>query len=107
MARGTRGRVVQVIGPVVDVAFPEGELPEIHHALEIYRDGKRLVLEVQQHLGNDWVRCIAMDSTDGLRRGEEVIDTGAPIMVPVGPETLGRVFNVIGEPIDEKGPVNA
>jgi F-type H+-transporting ATPase subunit beta len=92
---------------VVDVAFPEGELPEIYHALEIYRDGKRLVLEVQQHLGNDWVRCVAMDSTDGLRRGEEVIDTGAPIMVPVGPETLGRVFNVIGEPIDEKGPVNA
>ena len=107
MARGTKGRVVQVIGPVVDVAFPEGELPEIYHALEIYRDGKRLVLEVQQHLGNDWVRCVAMDSTDGLRRGEEVIDTGAPIMVPVGPETLGRVFNVIGEPIDEKGPVNA
>jgi F-type H+-transporting ATPase subunit beta len=92
---------------VVDVAFPEGELPDIYHALEIYRDGKRLVLEVQQHLGNDWVRCVAMDSTDGLRRGEEVIDTGAPIMVPVGPETLGRVFNVIGEPIDEKGPVNA
>ncbi|MBC7242723.1 MAG: F0F1 ATP synthase subunit beta [Anaerolineae bacterium] len=107
MARGTKGRVVQVIGPVVDVAFPEGELPEIYHALEIYRDGKRLVLEVQQHLGNDWVRCVAMDSTDGLRRGEEVIDTGAPIMVPVGPETLGRVFNVIGDPIDEKGPVNA
>jgi len=107
MARGTKGRVVQVIGPVVDVAFPEGELPDIYHALEIYRDGKRLVLEVQQHLGNDWVRCVAMDSTDGLRRGEEVIDTGAPIMVPVGPETLGRVFNVIGEPIDEKGPVNA
>ncbi len=107
MARGTKGRVVQVIGPVVDVAFPEGELPDIYHALEIYRDGKRLVLEVQQHLGNDWVRCVAMDSTDGLRRGEEVVDTGAPIMVPVGPETLGRVFNVIGEPIDEKGPVNA
>ncbi|MGQ9516811.1 MAG: F0F1 ATP synthase subunit beta [Anaerolineae bacterium] len=107
MARGTKGRVVQVIGPVVDVAFPEGELPNIYHALEIYRDGKRLVLEVQQHLGNDWVRCVAMDSTDGLRRGEEVINTGAPIMVPVGPETLGRVFNVIGEPIDERGPAHA
>jgi len=109
MSRGTKGRVVQVIGPVVDIEFPPQELPEIYNAVEIYRDGEenKLVLEVQQHIGDDWVRCLAMDTTDGLRRGLEAIDTGAPIKVPVGPATLGRLFNVLGQPIDELGPVEA
>lgn len=109
MAQGTKGRVVQVIGPVVDVEFPPQELPEIYNAVEIYRDGEenKLVLEVQQHIGDEWVRCLAMDTTDGLRRGLEAIDTGAPIKVPVGPATLGRLFNVLGEPIDDLGPVEA
>lgn len=107
MPRGTRGRIVQVMGPVVDVEFPPDQLPEIYNALEIPRDGRRLVVEVQQHLGNDWVRTVAMDSTDGLRRGMEVIDTGAPITMPVGPNTLGRIFNVLGEPIDNLGPIEA
>jgi F-type H+-transporting ATPase subunit beta len=98
MAKGTIGRVVQVMGAVVDVEFPPEELPEIYHALEVQRDDSKLVLEVQQHLGNDWVRCVAMTSTDGLRRGLEVLDTGVPITVPVGPATLGRLFNVLGEP---------
>ena len=107
MARGTRGRIVQVMGPVVDVEFPPDQLPEIYNGLEIPRDGGKLVVEVQNHLGNDWVRTVAMDSTDGLRRGMEVIDTGAPITMPVGPNTLGRIFNVMGEPIDNLGPVEA
>ena len=107
MARGTRGRIVQVMGPVVDVEFPPDQLPEIYNGLEIPRDGGKLVVEVQNHLGNDWVRTVAMDSTDGLRRGMEVIDTGAPITMPVGPNTLGRIFNVLGEPIDHLGPVEA
>jgi F-type H+-transporting ATPase subunit beta len=107
MAEGSRGRVVQVMGPVVDVEFPSGELPEIYDAVEIPRNGGRLVVEVQQHLGNDWVRCVAMDATDGLRRGMEAINTGRPITVPVGPTTLGRIFNVLGEPIDNAGPVEA
>ncbi|MFQ5612742.1 MAG: F0F1 ATP synthase subunit beta [Anaerolineae bacterium] len=109
MAKGTVGKVVQVIGAVVDVAFPPDELPEIYHALEVEReDGQEsLVLEVQQHLGNDWVRAVAMDTTDGLRRGMNAIDTGAPIAVPVGQATLGRVFNVLGRPIDEAGQVEA
>jgi F-type H+-transporting ATPase subunit beta len=108
MAHGTKGRIVQVTGAVVDVAFPEGALPEIYDALEIQRPGGgRLVLEVQQHLGNDWVRCVAMDTTDGLRRGDEVVSAGGPITVPVGPATLGRVFNVTGDAIDERGPVDA
>ncbi|MCL5257148.1 MAG: F0F1 ATP synthase subunit beta [Chloroflexi bacterium] len=105
------GKVVQVIGPVVDVEFPPEELPEIYHALEIPMDSgvdsKKLIVEVQQHLGNDWVRGVAMESTDGLRRGMDVIDTGSPISVPVGRETLGRIFNVVGQPVDNKGPVNA
>jgi F-type H+-transporting ATPase subunit beta len=105
MAKGSRGRVVQIMGPVVDLEFPSGSLPEIYHAVEIPRNGDRLVVEVQQHLGNDWVRCVAMDSTDGVRRGMEAISTGAPIMVPVGTATLGRIFNVLGEPIDNAGPV--
>ncbi len=98
------GRIAQVIGAVVDVSF-EGELPEILTALETTIEGRRLVLEVAQHLGESTVRTIAMDSTDGLVRGQEVINTGAQITVPVGPATLGRIMNVIGEPIDERGPV--
>jgi F-type H+-transporting ATPase subunit beta len=107
MKRGAIGKVVQVLGAVVDVEFNTDELPEIFDALEIGRNGSKLVLEVQQHLGNNWVRCVAMDATDGLRRGAEAVATGAPITVPVGPETLGRVFNVLGEPIDDKGAVEA
>lgn len=101
------GQVTQVIGPVVDVRFPEGSLPAILNALEASVDGRRLVLEVAQHLGENSVRAIAMDSTDGVTRGQSVTDTGAPISVPVGPEVLGRIMNVIGEPIDERGDVRA
>src|SRR5690606_13014351 len=94
------GKVVQIQGVVVDVEFPPDQLPEIYNALEIEREGDApLVLEVQQHLGNDWVRAVAMSTTDGLRRGAPVLDTGAPIQVPVGPATLGRIFNVVGEPV--------
>ena len=100
------GRVTQVISAVVDVQF-EDQLPDILSALETENQGSRLVLEVAQHLGENTVRCIAMDATEGLVRGAKVTDTGAPIMVPVGPETLGRIINVIGEPIDERGPVEA
>jgi F-type H+-transporting ATPase subunit beta len=107
MAISSRGRIVQVMGPVVDVEFPSGDLPEIYDALEIPRDGERLIVEVQQHLGNSWVRCVAMDATDGLRRGMEAIGTGGPIKVPVGRATLGRIFNVTGDAIDEAGPVEA
>ena len=102
MAKNLVGKVTQVMGPVVDVQF-EGDLPSILNALETTNDGKRLVLEVAQHLGESEVRTIAMDATEGLVRGQEVKDTGAPITVPVGPETLGRIMNVIGEPIDERG----
>ena len=99
-----KGKVTQVIGAVVDVKF-EGNLPEILTALECKIGENRLVLEVAQHLGESSVRTIAMDGTEGLKRGDEVIDTGNPIKVPVGPETLGRIINVIGEPIDQKGPI--
>ncbi len=99
-----KGKITQIIGAVVDVKF-DGELPEILTALECDNSGNRLVLEVAQHLGESSVRTIAMDATEGLKRGDEVKDTGAPIKVPVGPETLGRIINVIGEPIDEKGEV--
>ena len=95
------GKVVQVIGAVVDVEF-DSQLPEILTALECDNAGNRLVLEVAQHLGESGVRTIAMDSTEGLKRGDKVTNTGAPIQVPVGPETLGRIINVIGEPIDQK-----
>lgn len=103
------GTVAQVMGPVVDARFPAGELPAILNAVTIDdpERGIHLVCEVAQHLGDDMVRCIALDSTDGLVRGMPVVDTGGPITVPVGPETLGRVFNLLGEPIDERGPVNA
>jgi F-type H+/Na+-transporting ATPase subunit beta len=116
---GATGRVVQVIGPVVDVEFPPDQLPDIYNAVEIplavqALEGEgsagasdTLVVEVQQHLGNNWVRCVAMGSTDGLKRGTTGRDTGAPIRVPVGPTTLGRIFNVLGQPIDEGGPVQA
>ena len=100
------GRISQVIGAVVDVTF-DAELPEILSALETDNGGNRLVLEVAQHLGESTVRTIAMDSTDGLTRGQEVRDTGSQIRVPVGPKTLGRIMNVIGEPIDERGPIGA
>jgi F-type H+-transporting ATPase subunit beta len=100
------GRISQVIGAVVDVTF-DGDLPEILTALETENNGSRLVLEVAQHLGENTVRTIAMDSTDGLTRGQPVIDTGSQIRVPVGPKTLGRIMNVIGEPIDERGPIGA
>jgi F-type H+-transporting ATPase subunit beta len=99
-----KGNITQVIGAVVDVKF-DGELPEILTALECNNGGTRLVLEVAQHLGESSARTIAMDSTEGLKRGDEVVDTGKPIQVPVGPETLGRIINVIGEPIDQKGNV--
>jgi F-type H+-transporting ATPase subunit beta len=104
-ATGVAGRVSQVIGAVVDVAFDGGVLPQILNALETDNLGNRLVLEVAQHLGENTVRTIAMDSTEGLVRGQVVYDTGSPIMVPVGEETLGRIMNVIGEPVDEAGPI--
>src|SRR6187551_519260 len=125
-----RGHIVQIIGPVVDVEFAPEHLPEIYFALEIDlsstvgtgedgavvdnpamrgidQSGGKLILEVQQHLGNNMVRAVAMGPTDGLRRGIEVRNTGAPITIPVGPPTLGRLFNVLGEPIDAKGEVVA
>ena len=104
MAKNNVGRVSQVLGAVVDVQF-EGELPEILNALHTERGGQPLVLEVAQHLGESTVRTVAMDSTEGLVRGQSVEDMGQPIEVPVGPETLGRIINVIGDPIDERGPV--
>ena len=106
MADNLVGKITQVMGPVVDVQFT-GDLPPILNALETTNDGKRLVLEVAQHLGENMVRSIAMDASEGSVRGQEVKDTGSPIMVPVGPEMLGRIINVVGEPIDERGPVNA
>ena len=100
------GTIAQVIGAVVDVAF-EAELPPILSALETKNGDNTLVLEVAQHLGENTVRTIAMDSTEGLTRGQEVINTGAQIRVPVGPKTLGRIMNVVGAPIDERGPIGA
>ena len=106
------GRVTQVIGPVVDVEFPPGSLPEIYTALtvsnpSISSETENLTIEVAQHLGENTARCIAMDSTDGLVRGQPVKNTGAPISVPVGPAVLGRILNVIGEPVDKRGPIVA
>ncbi len=102
------GFITQIRGSVVDVAFPEGQLPELFEALEVPRaDREPLVLEVENHLGGGEVRCVAMDSTDGLQRGLRVMATGAPIRVPVGPATLGRIFNVLGRPIDNRGEVSA
>src|SRR4051812_15428453 len=103
------GKVSQIIGSTFDVEFPEGHLPDIYNALNVDAVYKglttKLVGEVQQHLGNSRVRCVALGSTDGMYRGMEVIDTGAPVSVPVGKGTLGRVFNLLGQPIDGKGPV--
>ena len=102
-----KGKVAQVIGTVVDVEFPPDELPALNNAVEIAVDGDRMVLEVQQHVGNNWVRCLSMSPTEGLQRGAEATDTGAPLMVPVGHATLGRLFNILGEPLDNLGPVEA
>ncbi len=100
------GKVVQVMGPSVDIQFESGHLPQILNAIELTRtDGSKLVLEVAQHSGNNTVRCIALASTDGLVRGMDATDTGAPISVPVGEQTLGRIFNLLGEPIDEQSPI--
>ncbi len=125
MAKGTLGKVTQIIGPVVDFEFPRGELPEIYNSVEIPLTGQasgaafgssvesnghgedRIVVEVAHHLGDDRVRCVAMGPTDGLRRGMDAYDMGAPITVPVGASTLGRLFNVLGDPIDNLGPVEA
>ncbi len=106
MAENSIGRIIQVMGAVVDVKFEtEKDLPSILNALTTELQGKQLVLEVAQQLGEAVVRCIAMDSTDGLMRGQQVVDTGAPICVPVGPKTLGRIMNVLGEPVDNRGPI--
>ena len=106
MSEINQGKVVQVMGAVVDVKFND-HLPAILDALEIEQDGKKLVLEVAQHLGENSVRTIAMDTTEGLKRGQSVESTGAPISVPVGEETLGRIINVVGEPVDQKGELKA
>jgi len=100
-----KGKVAQVIGTVVDVEFPPDELPALFNAIEITTHGVKLLLEVQEHIGNNWVRCLALSPTEGLERGAEAIDTGAALSVPVGKATLGRLFNVLGEPIDNLGPV--
>ena len=102
MEKRNTGTVAQVMGPVVDVRFEEGHLPPINNALELKIGSKRLVVEVAQHIGDSTARCIAMSSTDGLGRDAEAVDTGKPISVPVGRETLGRIFNVLGEPTDLK-----
>src|SRR5581483_1416600 len=108
MAKGTKGQVVQVIGTVVDVEFPPDELPAIYNSIEIdMGTQQRLVAEVQQHLGNNWVRCLAMDTTDGLRRGADAFDSGEAIVVPVGRPCLGRLFNVLGQPMDNLGELKA
>ncbi|KAJ2674014.1 atp2, beta subunit of the F1 sector of mitochondrial F1F0 ATP synthase [Coemansia spiralis] len=106
-SKAAAGKVRQVIGAVVDVQFEQDNLPPILNALELSNNGSRLVLEVAQHLGENTVRTIAMDGTEGLVRGQPVTDTGYPIRVPVGPECLGRIMNVIGEPVDERGPISS
>jgi F-type H+-transporting ATPase subunit beta len=102
-----KGKVVQVIGTVVDVEFPPDELPGVFNALSLDNNGEKLILEVEQHVGNNWVRCLALGPTEGLARGDEAEDSGSPVPVPVGPETLGRLFNVTGDPLDNLGPVEA
>lgn len=101
------GKVTQVMGAVLDIQFNKGQLPSLYNAIEIPLNGGKLIAEVMQHLGDNLVRCVAMSSTDGLQRGTTAIDTGAPIQAPVGEEVLGRVFNVLGECIDEGGEVNS
>ena len=107
MANGATGKVVQVIGTVVDLEFPPDQLPGINNAVEIDKNGTTVIAEVQQHLGNNWVRALTMADTDGLRRGSRAVDTGQPITVPVGPNTLGRLFDVLGTPLDNQGVVDA
>jgi F-type H+-transporting ATPase subunit beta len=108
MAKGSEGTIVQIIGTVVDVEFPAENLPDIYNGVEIdMGSGKKLIAEVQQHLGNNWVRALTMDTTDGLRRGAKVVDMGQPISVPVGEPCLGRLFNVLGEAIDDLGEVKS
>lgn len=102
-----KGKVAQIIGTVVDVEFPQGKLPAIYNAIEINQDDNKIVLEVQHHIGNNYVRCLSLCPTDGLQRGAEATDTGAPVSVPVGRATLGRLFSVFGEPLDNLGPVKA
>jgi F-type H+-transporting ATPase subunit beta len=102
-----KGKVAQVIGTVVDIEFPPDELPALYSAIEIPHDGGKVILEAQEHIGNNWVRCLALSPTDGLERGVEAINTGAPLVVPVGKATLGRLFNIMGEPLDELGAVKA
>src|SRR6187401_41672 len=106
----TKGVISQVIGSTFDAEFPEDQLPRIYNAVKVrFNNGREDIVltgEVQQHLGGSKVRAVALGSTDGLRRGLDVVDTGAPLSVPVGKETLGRVFNLLGEPIDNRGPVN-
>ena len=107
MAQGTQGRIVQVIGTVVDAEFPAQDLPAIFNALDMEVAGERLVLEVEQQIGNNWVRCVALGPTEGVTRGMPVTDTGRAIAVPVGEPSLGRIFNVVGEPLDDLGAVDA
>ena len=107
MSNNFKGKVVQVIGTVIDVEFPPDNLPGIYNALELIIDDQKLVLEVEQHIGNNWVRCLALGPTEGVSRGIAVSDTGAPISVPVGKASLGRIFNVLGEALDDLGDVNA
>ena len=102
--RKNTGTVAQIMGPVLDLRFPDGKLPQLLSAIEVPLGDRVIVAEVAQHIGDNVARCIAMSSTDGLCRGAKAIDTGAPITVPVGDETLGRVFNLLGQPIDEKAP---
>ena len=102
----SKGNIVQIIGTVVDVEFPSDQLPNIYNALETDLAGEKLVLEVEQLVGNNWARCLALGSTDGLSRGQEVSDTGAPVQVPVGDPSLGRLFNVLGDPIDDGDPIS-
>ena len=102
-----KGKVTQIIGTVVDIEFPQEELPAIYNAIKINQDGQSMILEVQQHIGNNYVRCLALTPTDGLQRGTEAIDTGAAVTIPVGRSTLGRLFNVFGEPLDNLGEVKA
>ena len=100
------GKIAQIIGTVIDIEFPPEQLPSLFAAVDVYDgNGRKVVTEVQQHVGNNWVRCLAMDITDGLKRGDRAVDTGAPISVPVGPKTLGRLFNVLGLPLDNEGEV--
>ena len=103
MTQKNVGTIVQAIGPVLDIRFPNDAMPQLLNAIEIEHDGKKLVAEVAQHIGDDVVRCIAMSSTDGLQRGIPATDTGSPITVPVGEACLGRIFNLLGEPVDN-GP---